>query len=87
VGNLLSNHSTEHPSGELSKLLSLLGPTVLLTMWTGESLLKSWYGVTGSGYKYGHERIPDNFFKRAVDYSLTDVNLDVIGWFEDYPEL
>ncbi|KAK5130761.1 hypothetical protein LTR08_001706 [Meristemomyces frigidus] len=66
------------------------GPTLLI-VGPDEVLLKSFFGVTGSGssmsYSYGHERIPDNWYKTASDYTLVDLNLDLVSWITSHPEL
>ena len=38
-------------------------------------------------YKRGWERIPENWYRRPVDYGLIDLNLDVIALVAKYPEL
>jgi hypothetical protein len=56
---ILSNHSAEYPRGYLS-------PSSFETLW----------GYTRDAnnnlvYKYGHERIPDNYYKSAIDDQWT----------------
>lgn len=52
--------------------------------------MKSFYGVSGDRsnfvYQKGHERIPDNWYKRSVDYGLVQLNLDVVHFVTRYPE-
>jgi hypothetical protein len=72
---LLSNHSAAAPDGVLTR-----------------DTLASFWGVTrNSGrqleYNRGHERIPDNWFKIPLDYSLLSLNLDLISWIARYPRL
>ncbi|KAJ1307970.1 hypothetical protein OPQ81_002047 [Rhizoctonia solani] len=54
---LLSNHSAEHPDGFLN-----------------HNVLKTFYGITGDidnlSYQPGHERIPENWYRRPDDYDL-----------------
>jgi hypothetical protein len=44
-------------------------------------------GPDGLEYKRGHERIPENWYKIPVDYSLVSLNLDLISWISKYPVL
>lgn len=90
---LLANHSVEAPDGILSK--SRAGRVILkyvLTWNAAKEVFKSFWGVvdTDDGrmeYKRGWERIPENWFRRPVDYGLVQLNLDFIDWFARYPEL
>ncbi|EUC56928.1 peroxidase, putative [Rhizoctonia solani AG-3 Rhs1AP] len=70
---LLSNHSAEHPNGIL-----------------GHNVLKSFYSVTGDSnsltYQPGHERIPDNWYRRADDYDLALISLDFDKLALEHPE-
>lgn len=56
-----------------------------------KSVLQSFFAVTGKegsfNYKYGWERIPENWFKTPVDYGLLSLNVDLISWMLKYPEL
>lgn len=49
------------------------------------------FGVNGSDdalqYHYGYERIPENWYRRPIDYGLVDLNLDIVGFAAQYPEL
>ncbi|KAI1746960.1 Chloroperoxidase [Xylaria castorea] len=75
LGRFLSNNTKEYPlGGHLSK-----------------EVLSSFFGVYeengNSVYKEGHERIPENWYRRTVDYSLVDYNLDLVAWAVKYPVL
>ncbi|KAJ9604843.1 hypothetical protein H2200_010958 [Cladophialophora chaetospira] len=72
---ILSNHSEENPGGIMTK-----------------EVLKSFWGVVDNKdgsfqYKRGWERIPKNWFRTPVDYGLVQLNLDLVDWFVQYPEL
>ncbi|KAJ9643196.1 hypothetical protein H2204_002091 [Knufia peltigerae] len=72
---LLSNHSAQEPNGIMTK-----------------EVFKSFWGVIdtedgGLEYKRGWERIPENWFRRPVDYGLVQMNLDFVDWFLKYPKL
>ncbi|KAH8805188.1 oxidase [Xylogone sp. PMI_703] len=73
-GRLFANHSAENPDGVLTK-----------------DIIKSIYGISGPEgnftYNRGWERIPENWYRRPVDYSLVDLNLDTIAMVLKYPEL
>ncbi|CZT19509.1 related to oxidase [Ramularia collo-cygni] len=53
--------------------------------------LKSFFAVSGTPgnftYKRGHERIPDNFYRRPVPYGLVGLNLDLVHWITRNPVL
>ncbi|CAK4032224.1 Aromatic peroxygenase [Lecanosticta acicola] len=72
IGNLFANYSLEHPNGALT-----------------HDILRSFFAVTGdrSNFTYtkGHERIPENWYKRTVDYGLVELNLDVVYFITRYP--
>ncbi|KAI1743859.1 Chloroperoxidase [Xylaria scruposa] len=75
MGRFLSNNTKEYPlGGHLSK-----------------EVLSSFFGVSQENgvnvYKEGHERIPENWYRRTVDYSLVDYNLDLVAWAVKYPAL
>ncbi|KAG9092035.1 hypothetical protein FRC07_011738 [Ceratobasidium sp. 392] len=74
ITRFMSNHSAEHPEGILT-----------------HSVLMSFYGVSGSGnnltYQRGYERIPDNWYKRNVDYSIPLYTLDLLYAGLKHPEL
>ncbi|GAM43054.1 hypothetical protein TCE0_044r17560 [Talaromyces pinophilus] len=74
AGRLFRNHSVENPDGVLTK-----------------DVLKSIFGVSGSDdalqYNYGYERIPENWYRRPTDFGLVDLNLDLLNFAAQYPEL
>ncbi|KAF7558013.1 heme-thiolate peroxidase [Cylindrodendrum hubeiense] len=74
ASRLFANYSSEHPDGILTK-----------------NTLKSFYAVQGKEgnftYKRGWERIPENWYRRPVDYGLIDLNLDILASVAKYPEL
>ncbi|CAE6416021.1 unnamed protein product [Rhizoctonia solani] len=53
--------------------------------------LKSFYGVSGAGnnltYQKGHERIPDNWYKRGTDYGIPSLLVDILYAGAKHPEL
>ena len=55
IYRFMANHSAEYPAGYLSY-----------------DVIKDWFGITGDSGSYvanqGHERIPDNWYKRAIEY-------------------
>ena len=72
---MMSNHSEAFPDGSL----------------TGD-ILKSFFSYTGESgnfkYTLGHERIPDNWYRRPVsDFSIPAFLLDVIEHAVAYPSL
>ncbi|EXJ56351.1 uncharacterized protein A1O5_12618 [Cladophialophora psammophila CBS 110553] len=72
---LLANHSAENPQGIMTK-----------------EVFKSFWGVVDNSdgslqYKRGWERIPNNWYKTPVDYGLVQLNLDLVKWFVQYPQL
>ncbi|KAI0973767.1 Chloroperoxidase [Xylaria arbuscula] len=75
MGRFLSNHTKDYPQGgHLSK-----------------EVLYSFFGVYEENgkqvYKEGHERIPENWYRIAVDYSLIDYDLDLASWAIKHPVL
>jgi hypothetical protein len=75
VFELMANHSAEHPRG-------LLTPSVLETFFS--------YTRDASGslsYKYGYDRIPDNWYKRAEDdaWTMPDILAGVASQCLAYP--
>ncbi|KAK8055643.1 hypothetical protein PG993_000870 [Apiospora rasikravindrae] len=75
-GRLLSNHSHENPIG------------VKLT----KGVMRSFYGVHEDEngelvYNRGHEQIPENWYRIAVDYGLVQTNLDLVDWILQHPVL
>ncbi|RWA12535.1 heme-thiolate peroxidase [Xylaria grammica] len=75
MGRFLSNHTKEYPlGGHLSK-----------------KVLSSFFAVCEENgtqvYREGHERIPENWYRIAVDYSLASYNLDLVAWLAKHPTL
>lgn len=58
---------------------------------TAKEVLASFLGVYEEDgkqvYKEGHERIPENWYRLAVDYDLVSYNLDLITWVIKHPVL
>ena len=57
-----------------------------------KEVFKSFWGVVNDDggqleYKRGWERIPDNWYKIPVDYSLVNLNADIASWILQYPVL
>jgi len=54
-------------------------------------VFKSFFAVTSENgrlvYKTGHERIPENWYRTPVDYSLAQLNIDIVQWVAKYPVL
>ncbi|CAE6489927.1 unnamed protein product, partial [Rhizoctonia solani] len=73
ITRLMSNHSTEAPDGVLN-----------------HETLKSFFGVSGNSanltYKVGYERIPNNWYRRPVDYILPLFDLDLVYMGLKHPE-
>ncbi|CAE6424661.1 unnamed protein product [Rhizoctonia solani] len=78
ITRFMSNHSAEAPDGVLN-----------------HEVLKSFYGVSGSGsslvYQQGYEasltsRIPDNWYKRPIDYSIPLYAVDLLYAGLKHPE-
>ncbi|KAL9628594.1 MAG: hypothetical protein Q9204_005795 [Flavoplaca sp. TL-2023a] len=73
---MMSNHSAQYPQGYLDK-----------------ETFKSFFAVTGKSgnfkYRPGHERIPDNWYKRAIgtEYSIPAFLLDVLEYARQDPRL
>jgi hypothetical protein len=38
-------------------------------------------------YRYGHESIPQNWYRVPVDWGLAGLFTDMLDWFTKYPEL
>lgn len=75
LGRLLSNHTLDHPEGILT-----------------QDVFKKFFGVYEDAqgnleYREGHERIPDNWFRRTGEYGLVPLNLDLVSWVARHPEL
>jgi len=58
---------------------------------TGKEILKSFFGVTGPEenmtYSPGHERIPDNWYRRSDDYDVPGVGLDLVNMATKNPRV
>ncbi|KAK1978651.1 oxidase [Colletotrichum cereale] len=75
ASRLLANYSSENPvAGVLNK-----------------KTLKSFFGVQGEEgnltYNRGWERIPENWYRTPVDYTLIQLNLDLVALILKHPEL
>ncbi|KAI8628118.1 Chloroperoxidase [Xylariaceae sp. FL1651] len=75
LGRLLSNHTAEHPRGG----------------YLSKEVFSTFFGVYESNgkqvYKEGHEQIPANWYRIAVDYGFVDYNLDLVDWVLQHPIL
>ncbi|KXT17383.1 hypothetical protein AC579_3877 [Pseudocercospora musae] len=73
AARLFANHSGATAEGELT-----------------HDILKSIFGVVDYPhpftYNFGWERIPYNWYRRAGDYSLIELNLDLVQFLLWYPE-
>jgi hypothetical protein len=38
-------------------------------------------------YKFGWEQIPENWFRTPATYGLVELNLDIVNWVSQHPEL
>lgn len=58
---------------------------------SAKDVLKSFWAVYEEdgklAYKEGWEQIPENWYRRPVDYSLVGLNLDLVEWFVKFPIL
>jgi Peroxidase, family 2 len=76
VYRFMSNKSAEAPEGVLNK-----------------EVLKSFFSITGPDDKLvhtpGHEKIPDNFYKRAIgdEYTINFFQLDILDFAAQYPRI
>ncbi|KAI3393294.1 hypothetical protein diail_4476 [Diaporthe ilicicola] len=75
AGRILSNHSEEFPEGQLTK-----------------DVFKSFFAVVDDEngemvYRKGEERIPENWYRTPVEYGLVGLNLDLVSWVTQHPEL
>jgi hypothetical protein len=75
LGRLLSNHTTEHPDGILT-----------------QNVLKKFFAVYENNqgqleYREGHETIPENWYRKPVEYGLVPLNLDIVSWIVKQPVL
>ena len=59
--------------------------------WLAKDIIKSIFAVEGEEgnftYNKGCERIPENWYRRPVDFGLVDLNLDTVAFILKYPEL
>jgi hypothetical protein len=75
LGRLLSNHTTEHPDGILT-----------------QEVLKKFFAVYENEegrleYRQGHETIPENWYRKTVEYGLVPLNMDIVDWVKKQPVL
>lgn len=75
IYRFMANKSEEYPMGKLNG-----------------DVLKSFFSITGDdgNFKYtpGHERIPDNWYKRNIvdEYTIPYFNQDLLAMAEQHPE-
>lgn len=75
IYRFMGNKSEEHPDGYLDA-----------------NVLKSFFSITGEPGNFqwteGHERIPDNWYKRAIgdEYTIPYFNTDVLAAAIEYPQ-
>ncbi|CAE6412122.1 unnamed protein product [Rhizoctonia solani] len=73
IPRFMSNHSAEAPDGTLN-----------------HETLKSFFGISGSSanltYQSGHERIPENWYRRPVDYVFPLFSVDLVSMALEHPE-
>ncbi|KAF2023096.1 Cloroperoxidase [Setomelanomma holmii] len=75
LGRLLSNHTSEHPDG-------------LLTQDVFKKFFAVYEDAQGNlDYREGHETIPENWYRKPVEYGLVALNLDIVGWVMKHPQL
>lgn len=75
LGRLLANHTEEHPDGILT-----------------QEVFRSFFAVCKHEngtfeYNEGHEKIPENWYRKPVEYGLIPLNLDLVGWVMKHPVL
>jgi hypothetical protein len=75
LGRLLSNHTAEHPDGILT-----------------QDIFRKFFGVYKNArgtleYRQGHETIPENWYRKPVEYGLVPLNLDLVSWVMKHPVL
>jgi hypothetical protein len=75
LGRLLSNHTAENPDGVLT-----------------QEIFRKFFGVYKNEkgdlvYRKGHETIPDNWYRKPIEYGLVPLNLDIVGWVTKHPVL
>lgn len=59
---------------------------------TAKDVFKSFFAVNDDEngemvYNKGWERIPENWYRTPVDYGLVSLNLDLVSWVLQHPEL
>ncbi|KAL1799331.1 hypothetical protein ACET3X_003368 [Alternaria dauci] len=75
LGRLLSNHTAEHPDG-------------ILTQEVFRKFFAVYEGSNGSfEYRRGHETIPENWYRKPIEYGLVPLNLDIVSWVLRHPVL
>lgn len=93
VGRLLANHSGNafDPTPHLSTYITVPVKSLNTNMRPARNVLKSFYSVEGEPgnftYTRGHERIPENWYRIPTGFGLVDLNLDVLAFGLQYPEL
>jgi hypothetical protein len=75
LGRLLSNHTAEQPEGVLT-----------------QDIFRKFFGVIKKDdgsleYRKGHETIPENWYRKPVEYGLIPLNMDIVGWVMKHPVL
>jgi hypothetical protein len=75
LGRLLSNHTAEHPDGILT-----------------QEVFRKFFGVYEGNngtfeYRKGHETIPENWYRKPIEYGLIPLNLDIVSWVMKHPVL
>jgi hypothetical protein len=75
LGRLLSNHTAEHPDG-------------ILTQEVFRKFFAVYEGSNGTlEYRKGHETIPEDWYRKPVEYGLIPLNLDIVSWVLKHPVL
>lgn len=75
AGRLLANHTAGKLDGDLT-----------------QDVFRSFFAVYKDAqgnleYREGHETIPENWYRRSLEYGLVQLNLDMISWVMKHPEL
>jgi hypothetical protein len=75
LGRLLSNHTAEQPDGVLT-----------------QEVFRKFFAVYEDAngkleYRKGHETIPENWYRKPIEYGLVPLNLDIISWVMKHPVL
>jgi hypothetical protein len=75
LGRLLANHTAEYPDG-------------ILTQEVFKKFFAVYEGEQGQlEYRMGHETIPENWYRKPVEYGLVPLNLDIVAWILKHPVL